>query len=239
MTSKEEHAAEMLEDFSHAAASYFATTRIPASIVTGSSLGALFALGGFSKQHRGSLELFLIKLYRLLAWTSFILSLNASIICTMASTKILHSQFDPLAETSWLLLKREFAFEFVNVKWSMAVSLLLFIAIVTIRLVLELDMVSDPRRRDTGLFVSFSAMALTCHLLGYINDSLFNWKNLGEMTVDLCWIIVEQAYNEPTFMRSSSLVCVVASMVFGLKSAFARYPENAKGTDSKDSMKKD
>lgn len=213
---------ELLQDFSHAAASYFATTRIPASIVTGSSLGALFALGKFSDQaDRTSLERLLIKLYRLLAWTSFILSLNANIICTMASTKILHSQFDPMAETSYLLLKREFTFEFVSVKWSMAVSLLLFIAIVTVRLFLELDLTKDVKRRDTAMFVGFSAVSLTCHLLGYINDSLYNWSNIGEMTVDLVLIILDRAWNEPTIMRTVAVVSSFISCAYGIKSAMS------------------
>ena len=218
-------AEELLKDFSHQAAGYFATTRIPASIVTGSSLGALFALGNFSThRQRTPLELLLIKLYRLLAWTSFILSLNANIICTMASTKILHATFNPMAEASWILLKREFLFEFVSVKWSMAVSLLLFIAIVTVRLMLELNLVTDPSRRDTALFVGFSAVALTCHLLSYINEHLYNWNNLGEMTMELFLIILQQAWNEPTVMRTIAVVSTMVSILFGIKSAMTSSP---------------
>jgi hypothetical protein len=227
---------ELLKDFSGAAASYFAQVRIPASIVTGSSLGALFALGNFSKQgDRTSLELLLIKLYRLLAWASFILSLNANLISTMVSTTILFQQFDPMADNVWSLLQREFNFEFVSVYWSMTVSLLLFIAIVTVRLMLELNLVTDPKRHDTARFVGFSAMALTCHLLSYINESLCPWSNLWEMTLGLFWMILEQCWKQPTVMRSISLVCSIISITFGIKSATAsNTPTNTAEKDKKE-----
>ena len=230
----------VLQDFSGAAASYFAQARVPASIVTGSSLGALFALGTFSSSKtRSSLELLLIKLYRLLAWASFILSLNANLISTMVSTKILAGrQFDPMAAHVWELLQREFNFEFVSVYWSMTVSLLLFVIIVTVRLMLEFNLVSDPARHDTAMFVGLSAAGLTCHLLSYINESLCTYRNLGHMTVDLFWIVVEQTWHAPTLLRAISVACSVLSVAFMLKSALAsNTPSN--DTTANDDVGKD
>ena len=220
---------QVMKDFSSAAAGFFASTRAPAVILSGTTLGALFALGNFSKQAgRSLLELIIVKAYRLLTWTSFILSLNANIICTMVATKMLHQDFDPLAETPHALLKREFALEFMNVQWSMTVSLLLFVAIVTIRLMLEMNLLTDPERRDTCIFVGLSAVALSCHMLSYVNESLNGWDHLGDLTVELFESVLHQAWYHPTILRSISLLSAACSVLYGIKSAVSPSRDKSK-----------
>jgi hypothetical protein len=212
----------ILKDFSGAALSYFGNARVPASIIAGSSLGALFALSKFgSSDDRTPIERFLIKMYRLVSWSSFVLALNAVITCTVASTSILHGRFDPMAETAYMLLKREFEYEFVSARWSYSISLLLFIAIVTVRLLLEFDLLKDPARTDSAKFVVLSAVALTAQLLSYINPTLYCWPNLAEMTIHLLRLIVNKASEEPSFMRLLAIVSAMGAMFFGFKSASA------------------
>jgi hypothetical protein len=214
----ETKAAEIvLKNFAGAAGSFFSNVRVPASIVTGSSLGALFSLPNFgSSAERSTTELSLIKIYRLLCWTSFVLSLNAVITSTIVTTSILHGRFDPMAETAYLLLKREFEYEFVSVRWSMTVGLLLFIDIVALRLVLEFDMLNHPDRRDTAKFVLLSAVALVAHLLSVVNGTLYCWSNLLEMTIDLGRIIVQKAIHEPSAMQSLSIASALGAGYYGV-----------------------
>jgi hypothetical protein len=69
-------AAVILKDFAGVASSYFGNARVPASIIMGSSLSALFALAKFSSSERPRTptKQFLIKLYRIFSWSSFVLS---------------------------------------------------------------------------------------------------------------------------------------------------------------------
>ena len=217
----ETKAAEIvLKDFAGAAGSFFSNVRVPASVVTGSSLGALFSLSNFgSAAERSATELNLIKVYRLMCWTSFILSLNAVITATIATTSILHGRFDPMAETAYLLLKREFEYEFVSIRWSMIVGLLLFIDIVALRLVLEFDMVNNLDRRNTAKYVLLSSVALVAHLLSVVNGALYCWSNLTAMTVDFVRIIVAKAINEPSVMQSLSIASALGAGYYGVLAA--------------------
>jgi hypothetical protein len=212
----------VLKDFAGAAGSFFSNVRVPASIVTGSSLGAIFALSKFgSSAERSPIESNLIKVYRLLCWSCFVLSLNAIITSTTAISSILHGRFDPMAETGYLLLKREFEYEFISVRWSMLVSLLLFIDVVAVRLILEFDMLRHPDLRATAKFVVLSALALGAHILSVINGTLYCWNNLLEMTVDLVRIVVTKAIDEPSPMRFLSIASVLGAGCYGLLSATA------------------
>ena len=212
-----------LHDFSGAASGFFSNTRTAASLVLGTSMGALFVLSNFSnaqQRRRTPLELTLIKAYRLLAWSAYILSLNTVITCTVATNTLLHGQFDPMAETASHMLQREFQYEFVFTRWSMLLALLLFVVIVTLRLVLEFHLLSDADRSDTAKFVLLSATALLAHLFSYINDTLFHWDNVVTMTLDMMGVMIDRYWHHPTPLKGLAAVAAGASMYFGFKSAF-------------------
>lgn len=96
---------------------FFGGIRIPATFLAGSSLAAIFTLksaaaslsndnGKLSKIERRA-----IKFYHLVSVMAFLLSLNTIILATSAYTSILHGRFDQLAETAYLMMKREFEYE--------------------------------------------------------------------------------------------------------------------------------
>jgi len=219
-----------LQDFSSEAASFFGNSRIPASIILGSSLSALFvpfknpAVGAKTRP----LERTLTKLYRLLSWSAFCLSLNAVMTCTVAATSLLHSgNYDPLAETAYDMLKREFEYEFVSVRWSITVCLLLFIYIVTLRLVLEFDLLADRTRRDTAKFILFSSLALSLHMVSHVNSTMHCWDSLAEMTLDYARIVFERSFKgfgsdgggRLKFLNVAPTTCLVVAVFYGIKSA--------------------
>lgn len=212
----------VLQNFSGKADGFFDNTRTAASLVLGTALGSLFSLGSYTKgNNRTSLELALVKVYQLLNWTAFVLSLNTVITCTVVSTTILHGRFDPMAETPYLLLKREFEYEFVAVRWSMLVCLLLFLVMVTLRVLLEL---SDPARRDTAKFVLCSSTALFSHLLSYINSTLCCWPNLWEMTLHMFRVVVTHTTSELGSLKIISALATVGGVYFGLKTGLTPPP---------------
>jgi hypothetical protein len=221
----------VLKDFAGAAGSYFSNARVPASVVSGSSLGALFALSNFgSSAERSTTEKSLIKIYRIVCWTSFVLALNAVITSTIATTSILHGGFDPMAETAYLLLKREFEYHFVSVRWSMTVALLLFVDIVAARLILEFDMLRHRDRRDTARFILLSAVALQAHLLSIVNETLYCWSNLAEMTVAFFRIIVTKAMDEPSSMGFLSMASALAAAYYGIRAAALSTSSSSSGS---------
>jgi hypothetical protein len=131
----------------------------------------------------------------------------------------LYGGFDPMAKTAHVLLTREFEYKFVIVPWSMTASLLLFIAVVMVRLVLEFDLLNDPARKDTAGFVLLSVVSLMAHLLSYINSTLCladSWSNLGGMTMDVIRLILMKCYDKPMSMRVLSIAAAGGAMHFGL-----------------------
>ena len=223
---EEEDRILVLKDYTRDVTSFFNNSRIPASRIVGFSLGALFVVGQFGNDpNRTKLELFLIKLYRLLSWLAFVLSLNAVITCTAATTSILHYEnFNPMAKTPYELLSREFEYEFVTTRWSISVSLLLFIFIVTIRTILEFNLLTDITRKNIGKFVLCSSIALFAQLLSYINTTLSHsshtYTNLVTMTIHLFKnLILMKAIEEPTSMRLVAILSAFAAIYFGIQSA--------------------
>ena len=210
----------VLKDFSGAASSFFGNVRVPGSIVMGSSLGALFALGKFSSssnRERLPIEFLLIKVYRILSWISFFLSLNVVVASTVSWTKALRGDFDPMAESGHAFLQREFTFEYTMVQWSLLHALLLFIIIVTIRLLLEFELLVDPDRQDTGKFVILSSLGLFAHLVTFIESTLNT--SLLSMTMELIGNLYSCWGKGLRPLEILSMFAFVGSAYYGVKSA--------------------
>ena len=214
----------VLQNFAGAASGFFNGIRTPSSIISGSCLAAMFAMPGFSEQeypNRTPLEKFLIKLYRMLTWSAYTLSLNAIITATIASSKILHAQFDPMAETGYMLLQREFEYEFLSTRLSFSLSLFTFIIVVTIRILLEFNLLSDEDRNNTAKFVILSAIALLAHLISDFQATLYDYSGPGEMAVELVKLIINRAIDEPTMLRVIAILSPMGAIYFGIKAAFS------------------
>eukprot|EP00978_Attheya_sp_CCMP212_P047654 scaffold422906_cov114-Attheya_sp.AAC.1 len=151
----------VLKDFSGAAAGYFGGVRIPASLIAGSSLGALFSLKGLldNMEKKSPTERLVIQIYHVMVLISFILSLSTIVVATAATVTIMHGTFDVMAETAYILLRRELEFEFVSSRWAFLMSLFTFLVGVTGRVLLEFDLLTE-KRRSLALGVVFSMTAL-------------------------------------------------------------------------------
>lgn len=198
----------VLHNFSAAAASYFVSIRVPASLVAGSSLGALFS---FTKRldRENYFEMVVVHIYHALVLSAFCLALTTIIICTAASVTMLHGRFDPMAETAYQLLRREFDYEFSVSRWCFLVALLCFISGVTSRIILEFDLLE---RHKTILVAVVSVMvALTANMLSYINRTLYCWPNLWQMTIHVMKLLFEESLKSGG--RPLQLLSLVASLL--------------------------
>ena len=210
-----------LQDFSSAASSYFGDARTPASIVMGYSIASIFALPGFSsKEQRTSTELFLVRTYRILSWLAFILSLHVFIIASIANTNVLLiKSYNAMAESALEMMNREFEYEFLVVLWSMTVSILLTVVVVTIRVLLQFDLLKREERLDTGRFVICSSCALMASLLNYLcqRDEALSLTN---MTVALIKLIFRDLTNSaPAAMEIFATVFAALSIFFAVRSS--------------------
>lgn len=92
-----------------------------------------------------------------------------------------------MAETAYMLMKREFDYEFVTVRWSFLTSIFCFLGMVTSRILIEYGLLKecDENRKDVAKLVMFSMGALAAHLLSYVNQNLWCWRSLVGMTIYL------------------------------------------------------
>jgi hypothetical protein len=95
---------------------FFGGIRIPATFLAGSSLAAIFTLKSAANSLSNDLQLSklerrVIKFYHLVSLLAFLLSLNTIVLATSAHTAVLHGRFDQMAETAYLMMKREFEYE--------------------------------------------------------------------------------------------------------------------------------
>lgn len=102
----------VLQNFYSDALGYFGGIRIPASFLAGSSLAAMFIFK--TKAHDGKLsklERRVLGFYHFSSLVAFLLSLNTIASATIALTAVMHGRFNKMAETAYMLMRREFEFE--------------------------------------------------------------------------------------------------------------------------------
>lgn len=94
---------------------------------------------------------------------------------------MLHGRFDPMAETAYLMLRREFDFEFTLTRWAFIMALLFFLSGIIVRAIIEFDLLKRAHRNHAiGLILVFTS--LISQMLSYINTTLWCWPNLLVMS---------------------------------------------------------
>lgn len=172
------------KDFTAAAVGFFGGVRIPASLVAGASIGQLFSLKKETMDisSKPVTERILIQMYNIFILASFLFSMCSIVVSTAANVSILYGGFNPLAETGYELLKREFPLEFIGTRFCFLTSLMSFLVAVTSRIIFEFRLY-EKERRDGGLAVILSMATLVSCLLSYVNTTLYCWPNLPRMGI--------------------------------------------------------
>jgi len=214
-----------MQDYSSAAVAFFTSIRVPSALVAGSQLGSLFSLvrllnasnntsGDDNKkrhQSQNTTRDWLIRLYHLFSLTALVLSINAIVTATAAATKLLMGSHDGVAESAYQFINRELRYEFILTRWSFLTSLLSFLAGITIRALLEFNLL-DEKRRKAAVVVASSMAGLFCHLLSFVNSTLISAPNLFVMTLQVVKLMVANAFGSPRRpLEMASLVCFAYS----------------------------
>lgn len=103
-----------LQNFYGDALGYFGGIRIPASFLAGSSLAAMFIFktkANNGKDDMTALERRVLGFYHISSLLAFLLSLNTIATATIAHTAVLHGRFNKMAETAYIMMRREFEYE--------------------------------------------------------------------------------------------------------------------------------
>ena len=173
--------------FQQAALGFFGGIRLPASLIAGSSVAAVFSLTRQAKDVTGlnKAEIVALRLYHAVAILSLCLSMTTISITTSASTLLLLGKFDGSSyPDAYHFLRGEMNFEFVLTRWAFLCSIILFLTGVASRLLLELDLLKESRRTG-GLLVVFTMAGALTGMIANINASLHCWPNLILMTKEL------------------------------------------------------
>ena len=195
----------VLRDFAGIATSYFYNTRTPASLLAGSSLGAIFAVAykrkGSGKESK--IERLLTTTYHIIMGLTWVSSMNAVVFATTASLRAMNGQFNPMAATPYLLIRREFYFEYITTRFSYLSSLILFFAGIANRAILEFELY-DKKNKNTGLAIVFLTIAFVTNIISYINGTLFAHGHFLEMGFTLMKVnMFVNYFNDCIQMRTS------------------------------------
>jgi hypothetical protein len=176
-----------------AALAFFNGVRVPATLLAGSSLVALFSLTGKANDTSGlqNREIWLLRIYHVFSLLTFCLSMCAILISTSASTMLLLAKYevsDPNIDV-YHFLRSALNFEFVFTRWSFLTATILFVVSVTGRLLLEFDLLSEKRMLP-GVCVITTMGGVVTLMLSFVNQTLICWPNLFMMTKEVGWVSV-------------------------------------------------
>lgn len=163
------HVKPILKDFSAETIGFFTSIRIPAALIAGSSLGAMFVM---LQQHRKEdsitkkRTMIVIFVYHALILFSLLLSLNVIATATSASNSMLiaNNIRNTVAGSPYEVLIREMNFEYLTTRWSFYTSLLCFLKAVLCRGLIEFDLLKRERIKP-ALLLTFSVTTLSSHIL--------------------------------------------------------------------------
>ena len=221
---------QVLNDFTSAAVGFFGGIRTPATLITGSSLGFLFALKqqAMNKDLESELKRrlgptahkihwILLRLYHSGTVLAFGLALTCVVISTAASVTLLQGRHVAMATSGYEMLRREFDYEYSVARWCFIMALLCFVWAVTCKLVLEFELLAKNRRWHLTALVSLQISVL-CHAVSYINRTLYSWPNFWAFTLHVMRLVGQHAFDnvtqEPMFaIAVVSLLVSLVSMV--------------------------
>jgi hypothetical protein len=209
----------VIKDYSDAASSYFTSIRVPAALIAGSSLSALFALVRESRDamaaKRSRLETAVLIGHHLCALLSLTLSVNTIVTATATSNAILLGRENPMASSAYALLLREYEFEFLMTRWSFFVGLFSFLGSVAARALIEFGLLQERRVRS-ALLVGFSFSTLFFHLLSFVNSRLQNYANMGAMTIGVLHMWFQRSVSRRHPAELTSVACFIGAVFSSL-----------------------
>jgi len=124
-----------------------------------------------------------------------------------------------MAETAYLLLKREFEYEFVTVRFSFLMSILSFLSAITLRILIEFDLLKTGNNTN-WVAAGLIFVAIVTHLFSYVNGTLFCFSNLIGMAVHAVKLNFQRVWSMNKPLEIISTLSALAAFVLYLKQFF-------------------
>lgn len=212
-----------MSDYTSTAINYFSSVRIPASMIAGSALAALFSLSSKIKNteinNRTPLVTIVLLFYHLYALSSLLLSLNTIITCTAAASSIMFGCDNPIATSPYELMKREYEFEFLMTRWSFYMSLFTLLGAIACRALIEFDLLQQDRIRSALVIIS-AFSGLFFHLLSFVNERIYCYNNMTEMTIDVFLMWFRKTVASNGICELTSMACFTISVITAISLFF-------------------
>jgi hypothetical protein len=208
-------AVAVAKDHSNDAINFFTSIRIPAALIAGSSLAALFSLASKTKDtqanSRTQLESIVLIAYHILALASLLLSMNVVVTATAAASTIMFGTENAMATSAFELMKREYEFEFQMTRWSFFAGMFAFLGCVAARALIEFELLHKTRLRSALLVLS-SVGALFFHLLAYVSATLICYGGMAEMTWAVFVMWFQRSITGHSPCELASICCFIVSV---------------------------
>lgn len=201
-----------LVDCHSEAIAFFNSVRTPAALLLGSSLAAVYCFGGeWTRARKTPLERGVYLIYHALSWVALLLSLNVVVTATATGNALLLGSANPMAESTAVFLKREFAFEFATTRLSFFLSLFAFIQSIALRTVIVFDLLAKDRKLY-GAVVLLATASLNFHVISLVNQKLVDYPNLTIMVLDMVRLYIRRAFLSNYLCELLSASTLLASL---------------------------
>lgn len=172
-------------DFSHQAIHFIESYRTPYAILAAISCHIHFQMmHQHDTQNLTGIEKFATQQCSISFMVPAICSLIILLSATLAESTISRGEFDPVADSMYTLMMREFRFEYAAIQWCSIISILSFIRGVYLHYIIH-NRIFPKHKGEEFAMIFADGLSLLAGILSYINVSLHSWDNLFDMTVDL------------------------------------------------------
>jgi hypothetical protein len=201
-----------MADYTATAITYFTSIRVPAALIAGSALAALFSLADKARMGREGAtsrrQGVVLLAYHIFALFALVLSLNVVVTATATSNMLLLGTANPMAASAYQFLKREVEYEFALTRVSFHTGVLSFLGCIACRALLEFDLLKKERTRP-ALLVIFTMSSLLFHLFSFVNQRLVCWPNLPMMAIAVFKMYIGRAI----VTRNPAALASVATLI--------------------------
>lgn len=150
-----------LVDHSKVVGNFFGSIRLTSTFLTGASFGGIFSFPSTpsgSSSHSSAkkdMKLFLTlrTIHNIFIVISFLFAINVMFISTIAITKSFEGGFNKIAESGYMLLIKEFEYEFLSARLGYFLSLFSFLIAATCRMLVQFKLIDSGSLTRTGFGV--------------------------------------------------------------------------------------
>jgi hypothetical protein len=211
-----------------AGSGFFANLRVPATLLTGTALGALFV---DIKDHNGKNYQYLRTAYQFFAAMTIAFELSCVFMSTTMGVRLLAGGFDPVAVNPVAFLRREFEFEYIACRIAFFTGILSFLSLIALRIWLTFAEKTPMFARG---FVCLIA-SVACYFDAFWRHTVVNYGGYFEMLSRLIYLFFYDFVPKQPFISTLCMfgftIASVVSFAIGFKRSHLRAKAANEGGD--------